>query len=261
MQAPSRAPRILAIDDDAGTLASITHALADTGFTVLTAGDGALGLEMAIEHSPDLIISDIAMPGMDGWTLVKRVRCRPRLALVPFIFLAAAAGDEDRLRGFQLGADDFVTKPLRPGELGLRVQGSLQRQARIVGAVRQHLRDSGLRPDPIGIRCGLEHISLPALLTLLEMERKTGVLSLLRPDPPYQAALYIREGRLLDAQLGGRRPRRHAEAVYDVLRWHTGRFEFVVRPLEFSDRIGLSTAELLLEGARRIDAAGVLDAR
>ncbi len=254
MKALPRAPRILAIDDDAGTLEGIAQALADTGFTILTAGDGALGLEMAFQHGPDLIISDIDMPGMDGWTLVKRVRCSPHLALVPFIFMTADADDDDRLRGFQLGADDFVTKPLRPGELSLRVQGSLQRQDRIVGAVRHHLRESGPVPEQVGIRGGLEHISLPALLTLLEMERKTGVLSLLRPDPPHQAALYIREGRLLDAHLDGRRPRRRAEAVYDLLRWHTGRFEFHARPLEFCDQIGLSTAELLLEGARRIDA-------
>lgn len=255
MQAPPRSPRILAIDDDAATLSAIERALADRGFTILTADNGASGLEMAAQHSPDLIISDIEMPGIDGWTLVKRVRCRPRLALVPFIFLTGVATDEDRLRGFQLGADDFVSKPLRPGELSLRVEGSLHRQARIVGAVRHHLRDSGPLPEHIGIRGGLEHISLPALLTLLEMERKTGVLSLLRPEPPHQAALYIRDGRLLDARLDGRRPRRHAEAVYDLLRWHTGRFEFVARPLEFRDQIGLSTAELLLEGARRIDAA------
>lgn len=255
MKALPRAPRILAIDDDAGTLEGIAHALAETGFTLLTARDGERGLEMAVQHSPDLIISGTVMPGMDGWTLVKRVRCSPRLALVPFIFLTTAE-DEDRLRGFQLGADDFVTKPLRPGELSLRVQGSLQRQARIVGAVRHHLLDSRPPSEHIGIRGGLEHISLPALLALLEMERKTGVLSLLRTDPPHQAALYIRDGKLVDAQLGGRRPRRHAEAVYDLLCWHTGRFEFVARPLEFSDQIGLSTAELLLEGARRIDAAG-----
>lgn len=261
MSAPNRAPRILAIDDDAATLVSIEQALADTGFTLLTAGDGASGLGMAVEHAPDLIISDIEMPGIDGWTLVKRVRCWPRLALVPFIFLTAEAADEDRLRGFQFGADDFVTKPLGPGELSLRVNGSLQRQARIVGAVRHHLRESGPLPEHIGIRGGLEHISLPALLTLLEMERKTGVLSLLRPDPPHQAALYIRDGRLLDAHLEGRRPRRHAEAVYDLLRWHTGCFEFVARPLEFSDQIGMTTAELLAEGARRIDAAGACNER
>lgn len=262
MQTPNRAPRILAIDDDADTLVAIAEALADTGFTLLTASDGERGLEMAVEHAPDLIISDIVMPGMDGWTLVKRVRCQPRLALVPFIFLTAAADDdEDRLRGFQLGADDFVSKPLRPGDLACRVRGSLRRQARIVGEVRQHLQASDPRPDQVGIRGALEHISLPALLTLLEMERKTGVLSLLRPEPPQEAALYIRDGRLLDAQLSGRRPRRHAEAVYDLLRWHTSRYEFVARPLEFSDQIGLSTAELLLEGARRIDGAATSSER
>ena len=256
MQAPSRPPRILAVDDDADTLVGIQQALADTGFIVLTAGDGASGLAAAVQHGPDLIISDILMPEMDGWTLVKHVRCRPHLALVPFIFLTTGTSDEDRLRGFQLGADDFVSKPLRTGELSVRVRGSLQRQARIVGAVQHHLREAAAAPSDVGIGGTLEHISLPALLTLLEMERKTGVLSLLHREPPHQAAsLYIREGRLLDAHLDGRRPRRHAEAIYALLGWHSGRFEFVARPLELSDQIGLSTAELLLEGARRIDAS------
>lgn len=256
MQASTRTPRVLAVDDDAGTLVSIEQALADTGFAVTTATDGAQGLAAALHSTPDLIISDVVMPEMDGWTLVKHVRCHPHLALVPFIFLTTGASDEDRLRGFQLGADDFVSKPLRPGELSVRVRGSLQRQARIVGAVQHHLRVAATAPSHVGIGGTLEHISLPALLTLLEMERKTGVLSLLRREPPHTAAsLYIRDGRLLDAHLDGRRPRRRAEAVYALLGWHSGRFEFEARPLELSDQIGLSTAELLLEGARRIDGA------
>jgi DNA-binding response OmpR family regulator len=260
MHQQPRDPRVLVIDDDVDGLAAIVHALSERppgdGFLVTTASDGAAGLAAAIEQTPDVIVASVDMQGMDGWTLVKHVRCRPALALIPFIFIVSAASAEDRLRGFQLGADDFVSKPLRTGELALRVNGSLERQARIVGAVQHHLRSSTAVREHVGIGGALEHVGLPALLTLLERERKTGVLSLLRRDPPLSAALYFRDGRLHDARLDGRRSLRRAEAVYDLLRWDTGRFEFVARPLEVRDQIGLTTTELLLEGARRIDDTG-----
>ncbi len=255
MQLSTRKPKLLVVESDADALSEIVRELDEAGFTVLDAEDGGPALKAAVEHTPDLIVTAIDLPGLDGWSLVKHVRCRPRLALIPFVFMTSADSHEDRLRGFQLGADDFVRKPLRPGELALRVHGSLQRQARIVGAVQHHLREVLPARSHVGIGGHLEHVGLPALLTLLEMERKTGVLSLLRRDPPNEACLYIRDGRLCDARLGGRRPRSRAEAVYDLLRWDTGRFEFVARPLELRDQIGLSTTELLLEGARRIDDA------
>ncbi len=259
MPSANQPARLLAVDDDADTLAEIVRALEGSGCVVSRASDGRAALQMAIDQVPDLIIAGVVLPGIDGWTLAKHVRSRPNLALIPFIFLTSADSHEDRLRGFQLGADDFVRKPLRASELALRVQGSLQRQARIVNAVQQHLRDV---PRPIdalfagahvGIAGTLEQVGLPALLTMLEMERKTGVLSLLRRDPPREACLYIVSGRLHDARLDGRHPLRRAEAVYDLLRWETGRFEFIARPLDLPNEIGLLTGELLLEGARRID--------
>lgn len=245
MKHAARTPQILAVDDDPSALAEIVTELQEY-FTVVTATDATTGLRAALEGSPQLILIGVE-GGIDGWILVKQIRCHSHCALVPCIFLAGATSPEDRLRGFQLGADDFVRKPLRPGELVPRVQGSLQRQARVVDTVRDHLRAQ------VGFGGPLEQIGLPALLALLEMERKTGVLSLRRRDPPYEATIYIRDGHLHGAQLGGRRPLSHAEAIYDLLRWHTARFEFIDRPLEQGDEIGVSTAELLREGARRID--------
>lgn len=250
------APRILAIDDDADTLSELVRALEFSGCIVLIARDAQVGLQLAIEQVPDLIIVAVDTPGIDGWTLAKHVRSRPRLALIPFVFLTRGDAHDDRLRGFQLGADDFVRKPIRAAELGARVQGSLARQARIVGAVQHHLREASNRSIPrghVGITGTLDQVGLPALLIMLELERKTGVLTVLRRDPPREGCLYIVDGQVLDARLAGRAPLRRAAAVYELLRWDSGRFEFVARPLEISDEIRLSTSELLLEGARRID--------
>ena len=256
MPVSQQAPRILAVDDDADTLGELVRALEGSGSVVLIARDTPAGLQLAIDQVPDLIIVGVDTPGIDGWTLTKHVRSRPRLALIPFIFLTRGDAHDDRLRGFQLGADDFVRKPIRAAEFGARVQGSLARQARIVGAVQHHLRDVSTRSitrGHVGIAGTLEQVGLPALLTMLELERKTGVLTLLRRDPPREACLYIVEGRVHDARFGGRAPLRRAAAVYELLRWDTGRFEFVARPLDLRDEINLSISELLLEDARRID--------
>ncbi len=247
---------ILAIDGDPDSRACIREALAGTEHRLELAEDGEKGLLAAMELTPDLIITAVELPGMDGWTLVKHVRCQPSLALVPFIFVTTASTPGDRLRGFQLGADDFVSKPLRPHELGLRVRGSLQRRTRIAEALQHHLREPSSTLQA-GIGGALEQIGLPALLLLLEMERKTGVLTLFRRELSVQAAIYVREGRVCDARIVGHRPRAHADAVYELLRWDTGRFEFMARTLVVDDRIGLATADLLLEGARRIDGSCV----
>lgn len=257
MPLSQEAPRILAVDDDADTLHPLVRELEGSGCIVLTARDGPTALQLALDQVPDLIIVDADLPGMDGWTLAKHVRSRACLALIPFIFLTHGDAHDDRLRGFQLGADDFVRKPLRPTEIGARVHGSLGRRARIVGALQHHLRNAAARSHArghVGITGTLEQVGLPALLTILETEREHGVLTLLRRDPPREASLYIVAGRVHDARLGGRVPLHRAAAVYELLRWDTGRFEFVPRPLELRDDIGLSTCELLLEGARRIDA-------
>lgn len=260
MPVSQQTPRILAVDDDADTLGEIVRSLEGSGCIVLIARDGPTGLQLASEQVPDLIILSVDLPGIDGWTLAKHIRSRPRLAFIPFIFLTRSDDHDDRLRGFQLGADDFVRKPIRAAELGNRVQGSLTRQARIVGAVQHHLRDTSAALSParghVGIAGTLEQVGLPALLTMLELERKTGVLTLLRRDPPREGCLYIVAGRVHDARLGGRTELRRADAVYELLRWDTGRFEFVGRPLELRDEVGLTTGELLLEGARRIDNDG-----
>ncbi len=250
------APRILAVDKDADTLHPLVRELEGSGCVVLTARDGHTALQLALEQVPDLIIVDADLPGMDGWALAKHVRSRPCLTLIPFIFLTDGDVHEDRLRGFQLGADDFVRKPLRPAELGARVHGSLGRRARIVGALQHHLRNAVTASHArghIGITGTLEQVGLPALLTILEAERKSGVLTLIRRYPAREASLYVVAGRVHDARLGGRTPLHHAAAVYELLRWDTGRFEFVPRALELRDDIGLRTSDLLLEGARRID--------
>src|SRR5262245_16668449 len=106
-------PRILVVDDDAWILRMVTTVLEKRGYEIHIAGDGEDGLQKARTLGPDLIITDVMMPRMDGWALVKQLRAAPQLAFVPVIFLTALGSDEDRIRGFRLGADDYLPKPFR----------------------------------------------------------------------------------------------------------------------------------------------------
>src|SRR4029079_601591 len=158
------APHVLVADDDAWILRMVATVLEKRGYSVETAGDGEDALERALIRAPDLLVTDVMMPRMDGWALVKALRARPELATLPVIFLTALSSDEDRIRGFRLGADDYVPKPFRFEELDLRVAKTLRRTASMIQDARDQLATAGLRGD-------LSQVGLSALLVLIELER------------------------------------------------------------------------------------------
>ena len=97
---------------------------------------------------PDLIITDVMMPKLDGWSLVRALRSRAELALVPVIFLTALGGEEDRIKGFRLGADDYLPKPFRFEELDLRVANALKK-AKTTQAKAEEVKRAPVEPPPI----------------------------------------------------------------------------------------------------------------
>lgn len=123
--------RVLAIDDDANLLRLLGESLEGAGFQVLTAGNGLEGIRQLYAARPDLVILDLMMPQMDGWDTLKRIR---EMSEVPVIMLTARDAEADRLRGFELGVDDYVTKPFSLAELNARVRAVLARAARAPAA-------------------------------------------------------------------------------------------------------------------------------
>src|SRR3954452_17792346 len=118
--------RILVVDDDRHVHA-LVHGICDIrGYEVVSAMDGAEGLKAAESRRPDLILADVVMPRVDGWTLVRRLRTRSDFALVPILFVTSLSSSEDRLYGFRLGADAFLTKPFRLEELSARIDIALR---------------------------------------------------------------------------------------------------------------------------------------
>jgi DNA-binding NarL/FixJ family response regulator len=124
------AKRLLVVDDDAGLLLAVSDTLRAEGYDVTTARRGAEAMIRFAEVLPDLIISDIRMPGMDGYQLVRNLRSHARTRLVPIVFLTAKDETADRIAGFRTGVDAYVTKPFEPDELVAIVAGILERVQR-----------------------------------------------------------------------------------------------------------------------------------
>lgn len=124
------AKRLLVVDDDPGLLLAVSETLRAEGYDVKTARRGAEALIIVAQTLPDLIISDIRMPGMDGYQLVKNLRSNARSRLVPIVFLTAKDEIADRIQGFRTGVDAYLTKPFEPEELAAIVRAILQRVER-----------------------------------------------------------------------------------------------------------------------------------
>src|ERR1700722_13462828 len=118
------AATVLVVEDERKLRDFIRSYLERAGFTVLSTGSGAEAITMAADAAPDLVVLDLGLPDVSGETVASELRA---MSAVPIVMLTARAAEEDRIRGLELGADDYVTKPFSPRELVLRVQAILRR--------------------------------------------------------------------------------------------------------------------------------------
>lgn len=125
---------ILVADDDFATRLSINDYLEILGYSVIAAENGKEALGLVEEFQPHLIVTDITMPEMDGYEFVRRVRTRPAFRLLPVIFLTERTSTEERIRGYQMGCDNFLAKPFELSELGVVIRSLLDRYALIAQA-------------------------------------------------------------------------------------------------------------------------------
>ena len=136
------APVVMIVDDDPSIRQSLSRELQASGLTTFVAGDGAEGFVEFQARSPDLVLSDLAMPRSDGFELIAAIRATSR---VPIIILSVRGADADKVRALDLGADDFVTKPFSLTELQARVRAQLRRTA--AGSTATVLKFGGLTLD------------------------------------------------------------------------------------------------------------------
>ena len=136
--------KILIIDDDRALTEMLAQKLEPRGFEVLSADRGLDGLKLAYENHPDMVILDVMMPEMDGWETCRRFR---ELSDVPILMLTGKVSEEDVVRGFQLGADDYVRKPFNLKELEGRIRAILKRANGIEAENNLVFDDGKIRVD------------------------------------------------------------------------------------------------------------------
>jgi DNA-binding NarL/FixJ family response regulator len=134
--------RLLVVDDEAKLLRAVAVTLREEGYDVATARGGAEALVRINAGIPDLVVSDIRMPGMDGYQLARSLRSNPRTALIPIIFLTAKDEREDRIEGFRTGVDAYLTKPFDPEELLAVVSNILKRVERTSAELARLVSDA-----------------------------------------------------------------------------------------------------------------------
>lgn len=140
--------RLLVVDDEPNLLLAVAACLKAAGYEVSTARSGREALLQLAEAVPDLVVSDIRMPVMDGYQLARQLRGSPRTALVPIVFLTAKDETVDRIEGFRAGIDAYLTKPFEPEELIAVINGILSRVERTHTAIAQLVGSEEVEEEP-----------------------------------------------------------------------------------------------------------------
>lgn len=163
-------PTVILIEDDTLIAEPIARTLKGHGYTVHTAETGKHGLELALSHSPDLVVLDIMLPEMDGWAVCKAIRER---SVVPILMLTALSEEIDRVLGLELGADDYLTKPFSTRELLARIKALLRRvefdkaaptQQQVLGNLRLDWNQRVAYKDGVALPLRFKEFELLALL-------------------------------------------------------------------------------------------------
>ena len=172
-------PRVLLADDNADMRDYIAHILGDD-YDLVIAHDGQQALELLRQNPPDLLLTDIMMPGLDGLALLRAVRSDPATAALPVIFLSARAGEEMRVEGLDAGADDYLVKPFTANELRARVRATICRWPS-PGATRRRAKlNCARKPRQPAIA---RSVSSKALPTALSLSIATGASPRSTPKP------------------------------------------------------------------------------
>ncbi len=236
---------LLLVDGDARSRRVLEVSLRKAGFSVTTA-EGADQALSFLEHAePDLILSDTRLVGRDGFELCTMVKQNAKWSTIPFVFLTSAKAIEDKVRGLELGVEDYLVKPIYIKEVTTRLRMLLQRKQR----ERLERKDTA-RTKFTG---QLADMAVVDLIQTIEISRKSGTIHF---ETEFgEGMVWFRDGGVIDAELG----RLQGEsAIYRLLSLTEGSFEVEFKPMSRSATINETTQGLLMEGMRRVDEWGRL---
>jgi len=233
--------RVLLVDENPMILEMLRQALGQY-CAVHTAGDGADALLKAVEETPDLIISDYIMPGMDGRQLLEKLKTRTATARTPMILLASKGDINEKLKMVQDQVEDFIEKPFFVKEVVARVKKVIDKIA-----LEKMAREA---PGESVLRGSLAQMNVMDLLQSLELGHKTCALTLTKDGD--NCEMYFTDGQINHAIYG---KLKGDEAVYKVLTWTGGSFQIDFKGSSKEQTTTRSTQGLLMEGLRLLDEA------
>jgi DNA-binding response OmpR family regulator len=206
--------KILVIEDEASIVQVIRLYLEQAGYTVLSASDGIAGLELHAREHPDLVILDLMLPALDGMEVCRRIRA---WASTPILMLTARQGEEDRIAGLEMGADDYLVKPFSPRELVSRVKAILRRttsatSTALVDKAEGEKKNEELHLGDLFINIPARRVTVnqqPVALTVKEFDLLVTLAS--APDRVFTREsllnmiwgyTYLGDGRTVDVHIG-----------------------------------------------------------
>ncbi|UCF69201.1 MAG: response regulator [Acidobacteriota bacterium] len=204
-------PTILVVDHSKLVRELLRETFLGGGFVVLLAAHGEEALERMAERRPDLVLTDVELPLLDGWELCSRLKQDPQTCDIPVVFLTSQREVPQRLRGLRLGAYDYLSKPFSPDELLLRVEMILDRtRSGAAAGERARAYLSG----------HTSHLAVGDVVQILAVNNKTGCLRLRCSE---QGRVYFRDGRLTAAFTARTQGRK---ALYRIFAWNDADFHF-----------------------------------
>jgi len=232
--------RVLLVDDNPMVLGMLKQTLSSMS-EVATAGDAAAALLKAVDETPDLLISDYRMPGMDGKQLLEKLKSRPATAGIAVILMASKSDINERL-SHQDGLEDTIEKPFF-------LKDATQRIKRVIDRIALEKMAKAAPSDGI-LRGSLSQMNVVDLVQSLEMGRKSCSLTMTNGDD--KCEMYFNQGQVKHAAYGAITG---DEAVFKVLRWTEGNFEVDFDGKTTQETTTLNTQGLLMEGLRLLDEA------
>jgi len=229
---------VLVVEDNDTFRTFLRGLLTAQGFTVHEAASGDEGLRLALEHRPWLILTDVRMPGEDGFEFCRKVRSHSLIRQTPLLFLSGWDDYKARYHGLELGADDFISKQTPSRELMIRIQVILKRYV-----------DMGTRGrGGPGMQGELSVMGAPGVLQVCHLTRLTGTLTV--KDGDRRMGVRFRDGEIIGADGDGQTGE---AAIFALLAWNEGTFRFAPGDPGEGAPLGTGFSQLLLEGCRRLD--------
>ena len=233
---------LLLVESDPQHLRVMEVSLRKAGYLVTTARDGAEALSKLSGAAPDLIVADTALANVSGFELCERVKQNPATASIPFLFLTKDNSVDGKVRGLELGAEDYLIRPVYTRDLADRIRVILGKRER--DAIQQSQTQRRFFGD-------LSHMSVVDLMQAMELGGKSGSLRV--DSGSNRGTMWFRDGQIIDANAG---TLQGADAVYRMLTWDEGSFETDFRPPRRPVAMSQSTQNLLMEGLKRTDDWG-----